>query len=139
VSRLYGSKIRSEEGIERFKRASREAKQRRRGVCVEPGCENETRYSGHGEPGGVALRCSSCSAVRVGERLRGQGRLGRAIRDELLEGPERAGVLAYRLVTAGAAASTESVRVTLHRLVEYGLVKRTARGVYALADEREEV
>ncbi len=115
---------------ERQLESSREAKRRRRGVCLD--CGAETRYAGgsNAEGTAVALRCVACAARRNGERLRGQGRHQRALRELLgLRGPLRRSAIGPAL-----GISDDHVSVLLTSELRRGAIRRLERGVYALAD-----
>lgn len=116
----------SREQLERNRETSREAKSRRRGVCVD--CGAETRYNGTRGQNGPSLRCRRCGQLEAGRKQAGQGHVQQRLYELLRHGvTTRAGLLEH------GVASGNVLQATLHREVKAGRIVRTGRGSYALA------
>lgn len=122
---------------ERQLRLSREAKQRRTGVCEI--CGGVTRYAGarNADQTPVSLRCDRCGRERSRERMRakrGSGPMQERILAFLSDGPRR--FTEIRMVLD--IADRSRLAPHLHRLVAYGLIERVERGLYRRVEERSD-
>lgn len=113
---------RTGEAYERHLEASREAKRRRKGTCVD--CGGPTSYAGKGDAA-VSLRCRVCGPRYNGERARGTGPSQRMILEEL----ERAGrITRQRILELGI--QRDSVSPLIASLMRNGQIVRVGRGIY---------
>jgi hypothetical protein len=105
---------------------SREAKRKRRGVCVD--CGAVTLYNGR-TVAGPSLRCHSCAAKITGQAKVGTGPvISKAL--ELLEG----GPMRWIELQHALGISKGHMAQLSHTMLRHGLVSRPSRGVYVFRE-----
>lgn len=116
---------RTDAAVERNRRSSRDAKRRRRGLCVD--CGAETRYNGS-TVNGPSLRCRNCAAVAAGRAKSGTGDQQQRLLDLLGDGRDwrRADILDALGMTGRHGWFSQLVA----RLLKQGLIERPRRAVY---------
>lgn len=112
----------------RNQEASRRAKARRTGQCID--CGSATRYNGV-TVNGPSPRCSPCAKKHVGQQRRGSGEVMTRVLDALQDGP-----LGRSDLLAVTGRSHGHLSQPLARLLRYGLIVRVSQGVYALPERQ---
>jgi hypothetical protein len=115
------SRVLSPQALENNRRSSREAKQRRRGVCVE--CGAETRYAGYrGQP--LAPHCKPCGDRISADKKRYRG----SVVERFL--PMCDGATPISEIARILGISVQHAGVLAGRMIRYGAIVRVARGRY---------
>lgn len=117
---------RSPEALERNRVASREAKRRRRGVCVD--CGAETRYAGK-NGNAISMRCQACGPkYHARMHLEGHGSVVERLYALLATRPHR-----FSEIRDALGLSNEHTSMRLRRSIALGRIVRVRYGVYELA------
>lgn len=119
-------RVRSEAAKEKSREATRRAKRRRTGICLD--CGGVTRYAGK-PTGAISARCNKCARRRYAATVKGKGYgpVERKFLAILENGPLRYTEIGELLNMPYNAQSSY-----LDRLLRYGLIERTSRGLYQL-------
>lgn len=117
---------------EHLRRLSREAKQRRTGVCIH--CGGETKLGRKV----IAEVCGACAPAHYApiyrDRVIGRGPITERARELLADGPKRRSYLRDEL-----GISQDHMSVLLNRLVQQGYIERVEIGVYQLCSTAKSV